>query len=55
MPWRCDVPVDTVDEATAPLMALILGGLGMYILLRYVFKPPQTALATTHRRTASAS
>ncbi len=34
-------------EAAAPLMALILGGLGMYILLRYVFKPPQTALATT--------
>lgn len=38
--------------AAAPLMALILGGLGMYILLRYVFRPPQVARATTspHRK-----
>ncbi|WP_342373125.1 sulfite exporter TauE/SafE family protein [Propioniciclava soli] len=32
-------------EATRPLMAMILGGLGMYILLRYVFRPPQVAHA----------
>lgn len=30
-------------EVARPLMALILGGLGMYILLRYVFRPPQVA------------
>ncbi|MFV0452380.1 MAG: sulfite exporter TauE/SafE family protein [Propioniciclava sp.] len=34
-------------EAAAPLMALILGGLGMYILLRYVFRPPQVSAART--------
>ncbi|MFV0406668.1 MAG: sulfite exporter TauE/SafE family protein [Propioniciclava sp.] len=39
-------------DAAAPLMALILGGLGMYILLRYAFRPPQVAEATTspHRK-----
>ena len=30
-------------EAAQPIMATILGLLGMYILLRYVFKPPQVA------------
>lgn len=30
-------------EAARPLMALILGGLGMYIMLRYIFRPPQVA------------
>lgn len=39
-------------EAAAPLMALILGGLGMYILLRYAFRPPQVATArqSPHRK-----
>lgn len=32
-------------EAAAPVMATILGLLGMYILLRYVFRPPQVATA----------
>lgn len=32
-------------EAAAPVMATILGLLGMYILLRYTFKPPQVATA----------
>lgn len=32
-------------EAAAPVMASILGLLGMYILLRYVFRPPQVASA----------
>ena len=38
--------------AAKPVMALILGVLGMYILLRYAFKPPATASArvSPHRR-----
>lgn len=30
-------------EAAQPLMSTILGGLGMYIMLRYVFRPPSGA------------
>ncbi|MBK8460035.1 MAG: sulfite exporter TauE/SafE family protein [Micropruina sp.] len=32
-------------EAAKPVMALILGVLGMYILLRYAFRPPQVSKA----------
>lgn len=32
-------------ESAKPVMAAILGLLGMYILLRYVFRPPQVATA----------
>ena len=32
-------------ETAAPVMATILGLLGMYILLRYVFRPPEVATA----------
>lgn len=32
-------------EAAKPLMSVILGVLGMYILLRYAFKPPRVARA----------
>ena len=38
--------------AAKPVMALILGSLGMYILLRYAFKPPATASARTSPHTA---
>ena len=35
-----------------PLMAAILGGLGMYILLRYAFRPPEVAQARRSPHTA---
>ena len=39
-------------EAARPLMAMILGGLGMYIMLRYIFRPPQVSDArrSPHRK-----
>lgn len=39
-------------EAARPLMAMILGGLGMYIMLRYIFRPLQVAHArrSPHRK-----
>ncbi|MDN5570030.1 MAG: sulfite exporter TauE/SafE family protein [Propionibacteriaceae bacterium] len=39
-------------EAARPLMAMILGGLGMYIMLRYIFRPPRVAHArrSPHRK-----
>lgn len=39
-------------EAAQPLMSTILGGLGMYIMLRYVFRPPPGAEArrSPHRK-----